>query len=127
MITERPLREVPTRALYALHRGIERQPGLIADVLIGMNGVCAIGSLLPKEKGPYSNFWEYLDKLGIRDGSKDINECEYVKIQLLNDEFEGTPQERREYMLRLIVEELRHRGKALPRKSEKPTKILTHG
>lgn len=120
MITERPLKEVATRALYALHRGIERQAGLITGRYLEKNHTCAIGSLLDRtsKQEPYCQ----LRSLGIFH----LEEHNGVDVADLNDRFEGTPEKRREFMLRHIVEELRQRSKPLPNKSDQATKILTH-
>jgi len=114
MILDRPLREVPTRALYALHKGIERQRGLISKGFRSRDGyTCAVGSLgdvtIPDDVDFRDDLIGNLVKINLlsRFSPKDgvwVNGAIFI-IQL-NDRFKGTPQERREFMLRHIVKEL---------------------
>jgi len=125
MITERPLKEVPTKALYALHRGIEKEAGLVRHKLIDMvdGGRCALASLgySVDEIRDKAIALELFDKDGM-----ETNDEPWDHIRVLNNGFEGTREERREFMLRHIVEELRQRSKPLPNKSDQAPKILTH-
>ena len=106
----RPLEKVPTRALYALHKGSEGRLRLIAHELEDSNGdTCAIGSL-------GINAWD-ADRATYEIGLGCDNNGNYMKrkaVVYLNNAFNGTPEERREFMLRHIVEELRQREKSLP-------------
>jgi len=113
MILDRPLESVPTPALIVLHRGVERQARLIRDTLRDDAGdVCAMGSLYVGRPRDIS-FQSYLIALGLE---MEPGGCARAKIEILNDVFNGTPEERREFMLRHIVNELRERGKFLPAK-----------
>lgn len=137
MITERPLKEVPTRALYALHAGIEKTDGLIRGTYRDERGyTCALGSvgnqIIPIMK---DNLFRYdllntLRSLDLIGNIKGIRPEVFINggtcIQELNDGFTGAPQQRREFMLRHIVEELRQRSKPLPNKRDRAPKILTH-
>lgn len=131
MITDRPLKEVPTRALYALHRGIERQAGLIRGLFNNEGHVCGLGALLCSESGKkISHLGEHhieaiYESIGLIHKDKNGFELTFV-VAGLNDWFKGTREQRREFMLRHIVEELRQRNESLPKEHEKSTKILTH-
>ena len=118
MKDNRPLREVPTRALYALHKGIEKQSGLISmDYRIEADGgcvVCALGAM----GDTYAEALNECIRVGFR-GRRAINFGSYATkagdaVELLNVGCKGTPEERREYMLRHIVNELLAKGKSLP-------------
>jgi len=129
MITERPLKDVPEMALYALHGGIERQRGLIFNAFLDEDECCAIGSLASNglKSWPRELALRCFELGLVCDKNKvfDLNEAGCA-INNLNSSLGGTPEERREFMLRHIVEELRHRGKSLPNKSDQAPKILTN-
>ena len=113
MTNHRPLREITVRALYALHMGIVRQPGLINNALFTEEGVCAIGAL--SHSMVFSGeFNTLLDELGLQDDSAHYVDMGSFAVEELNDGFEGTPKERREFMLRHIVSELHIRQLSLP-------------
>jgi len=122
MILERPLKSVPTPALNALHRGIERANALSGDNYYDPEcKSCALGSL--------SNDRKETKRLGIEYGflktelpsATLVWTAHFTKLGMvvsdLNDNFEGTSEERREFMLRHIVNELRERGKSIDGKA----------
>ncbi len=128
MQDHRPLREVPPRALHALHSGIEKRDrlmtGILASKYITGIEVCAMGALLsPQAQKAYSEYNPYDGGYDGRGGDcylPDIweklgaNMDNWRSVVALNNTFIGSPEERREFMLRHIVEELRARGKSLP-------------
>jgi len=140
MITERPLKKVPTRALYALHRGIERRTRLISGELEDENrDVCSVGAVVIDRIG--CSIYDFRNAGGNREvvvriyknlglmpqNTVDFSCCEVASyVGRLNDSFMGTPEGRREFMLRHIVKELRQRSKPLPNKGDQTLKILTH-
>ena len=134
MITDRPLKEVPTRALYALHKGIERQSGLTTGAYRDEIGVCAIGSLgnmaCKHQIGFDMSVASAVASLELNDIKKTSGNPNGISpayyVYALNDDFDGSPEERREFMLRHIVEELRQHDKSVPKEHEKSTKILTN-
>lgn len=109
----RPLERVGTIALRALHSGIEKQAGLIANLMLNSNGErCAIGSL--SDDNSYSRLRAIAIGLGLFDPGGQESDIEpFDDIANLNNRFQGTKKERREFMLRHIVEELRARGESL--------------
>jgi len=117
----RPLREVPTRALYALHRGIERQLGLISEGFRSKDGYpCALGSqgdiTILDDVDFKVNLIDNLVSIGLLSRFSPVDGVWVnggISILELNDGFEGTPEERREFMLRHIVTELRFRGESI--------------
>ena len=117
MILDRPLENVPARALYALHRGIEKQTGLITMALVDNSGrVCATGSL--SRNGLFGKgLICVLNELGLVDSNIYYRDSCRCMVEGLNDGFKGTPEERREFMLRHIVNELRERGKSIDGKA----------
>ncbi len=116
----RPLKDVSTKALYALHRGIEKQVGLsgryfhLTDATLNfIEGetckACALGSLGESHEEAVKVCIEY----GLLPTGDDMYSEPTVigrKVERINDWFNGSPEERREFMLRHIVEELRQRG-----------------
>ncbi len=119
----RPLREVPTRALYALHKGIERQTGLENEIFHGTGNedcfVCALGAMGVSDMDAVSECIKY----GLfRPGALMYGGANTVIgniVENLNNYFDGTPEERREYMLRAIASELIARRKYVNPKPEK--------
>lgn len=122
MVDNRPLKKVPTRALYALHRGIERQPGLTTGEYRDHIGVCALGSLgdmsCKNQVAFEIGVAQAIEGLELYDPMKNYGEQMSVQpthwIFTLNDGFNGSPEERREFMLRHIVSELSVRKLKLP-------------
>ncbi len=139
MQDHRPLSEVPTRALYALHKGIEGRGGLSGrffhidvgdDKVIDTYGdlrddcrTCALGSLGESHEDAAKTCAEY----GLLQPESTMYRDLTVigkHVERLNDKFNGTPEERREFMLREIVNELRHRKKFLPTSAPKKELVL---
>lgn len=114
MTNHRPLEDTPARALLALHEAIEAQDGLIVlDLADDKGRVCAIGSL--SNTGLFGNgFTRKLNKLGLDGPGMYYSDTKRFDVEELNDEFEGTYEERREFMLRHIVGELHLRQLSLP-------------
>ena len=122
MQTNRPLREVPLRALYALHKGIENRRGLIAGALTDINlDNCTLGAFLRDQLGHCVRSLDNPDAIKVFKEFDLIGPCATAivlgtvgfHVAGLNDDFKGSIEERREFMLRRIVEELRHRGKSI--------------
>ena len=118
MQSNRPLSEVPTRALYALHRGIERQDGLIERTYTDdCGGRCALASLGVRHKYWKKDIARKCSEIGlptyVRGRWVDFD-LRAMSISSLNSLCKGTPEERREFMLRHIVNELLARGESLP-------------
>ena len=108
------------RAMIALIENITRQPGLITrhywKRTLGMG--CAIGSLVPDfrkhDQVKSINVMCTLNKVGLRNG-------QWSNIVVKNDRFQGSPRERKEYMLRWLhrilgkkLEALEARGNPCP-------------
>jgi len=112
---DQPLSKVPTRALYALHRSIEKQHGLIEKTYTdGHGGKCALASLGVRHKYWEKDLVKKCSEIGL---STSLNkngilqfDSNATRISALNSDFKGPPGQRREFMLRHIVEELRQRG-----------------
>ena len=125
MITDRPLREIPVRALYALHMGIEKRERLITSILAARRGagieVCAMGVMLMAYEQLLYSTHQYIAEINYSQDSRweklGANAHHQVIVATLNNNFKGTPEQRREFMLRHIVEELRARGKSIDRKA----------
>ena len=124
MTDPRPLKNIFTETLKTMHRAVERQPGLIVQELENSAGeLCSLGAMIRS----------YLDRSTLKANDKvmipvfiflglipsdyntDMNaeKLDAFTISFLNDGFKGTPEQRREFMLRHIVEELRHRGESV--------------
>ena len=114
MTNYRPLETILARALYALHRAIEAKGGLISNILKDLKGnVCAIGAL--SHDGQMGDeFNKLLNDLGLQDPIKSYSNDGTFRVEALNDQFKGTPEERCEFMLRHIVSELHYRQLSLP-------------
>jgi len=113
---ERPLKDVPEAALYVLHRSIEKSDRLITNSLVetidGNIEVCALGTTLnPRERESFlkAENWDYMD-YDNRWKSTGATADDLWNIADLNNDFNGTNEKRREFMLRHIVGELRHRS-----------------
>ncbi len=111
----RLLKDVPTRALYALHKGIERQAELGFGSLIEVDDTrCSIGSLaggrediirVAKELELFADADNWANYIRTAAGNSVI---------VMNDTFGGNGKQRREFMLRHIVSELHCRELKLP-------------
>ncbi len=123
MDNTRLLRKVPTSVLYALHRGIERQFGLSNMVFRYDTDegciVCTLGAMGVSDKDAVSECVKY----GLfRDGTISYGASNTLVgeiIERLNNSFVGTLEQRREFMLRHIVEELRQRGESVVKTEKK--------
>ncbi len=115
----RPLEKVPTRALYALHKSIEKLPGLISITWAdSCGGKCALGSLGVNFETYATDLVRVCLEVGLectlpQPGFPSLGP-EAGSISVLNSKCKGTDKERREFMLRHIVNELRQREKSLP-------------
>jgi len=114
---ERPLKEVSTKALYALHRGIEKRLGLSGRYFYSHRGpqYCRACSLGAMGHDQHSAKLACID-LGLLMPSEDMGLSftdAGIQVSVTNDGFKGTSKNRREFMLRHIVEELRHKGESL--------------
>ena len=118
---ERPLKEVSTKALYALHNGIENREGLSGRYFHNHMGpkycrACSLGAM-GHDKG--SAKLACID-LGLLMPDEDMGLSftdAGTQVSVTNDAFKGTSKNRREHMLRHIVEELRQRKESLPVKT----------
>ncbi len=118
---ERPLKEVPTKALYALHRGIEKRLGLSGvhfhnELGPANSSVCSLGATGDTHDMAVQACFD-LELVCPNEGFPGALGAFNVAgsdVNFLNDMFVGTPEQRREFMLRHIVEELRQRGESLP-------------
>lgn len=119
---ERPLKNIPAHVLRALHRGIEKHERLQYNVFnINDDGdclVCALGAMGDSSEEAVRQCVKYglfLD--GIEGYSPSATTKIGDMVEFQNNTFGGTPEERREFMLRLIVTELRFQGQSLIKKT----------
>jgi hypothetical protein len=109
---------IPT--LLAVREAIMREPKLISEILWDEDGTpCAIGALMPRAERKYHN-GEYLAKgFGASYERTGFNYAEFRKkylnvenfytlnkIALANNYFYGSPEARRDYMLKWLESEL---------------------
>jgi hypothetical protein len=97
--------------LLALRESISKEPGLYTKKFYDKkhSRVCAVGSLVDLEHRNDSETFAYALEAIYRKYKFD----NIVSVFVLNDYFEGTPEERREYMLKWIESELASRAKPI--------------
>ena len=94
------IEELTLEAIDALTASVKRTPGLITEEYWTPKGVCAVGSLGCDIKGRYRNVRRQRNcrRIGIYEYLNSV----LVSVSSENDDFEGTPLQRKRHMLKWL-------------------------